>query len=213
MTTMTEFLSQEEIEQCIEQVEDLKKIKDINLMGKKLGLRKFKKTEKSLAREMIVKALEEKKNTEHNIESDSDLESLPDAPDAPVVEPFIAKVEEPLEEMVVTESVTEEMVLPEVEEEKPELVEAEKEKKMDTKNMYSMINEIVKNLKKNEEKMLNKQKDTDKKLKGEEDKNKNLNEEFENLFKKYELTVSENEKLSSSNMKLKEAVRNLMGDL
>jgi hypothetical protein len=212
---MTE-LSQEEIEQCIEQVQDLKKIKDINLMGKKLGLRKFKKTEKSLAREMIVKALEEMKNTDHNMESDSDVESLPDAPSDFEEEKFvIAKVEEPLEEMIVPEAVTEqeEMVVPQVEEEKPELIEAEEEKKMDTKNMYSMINEMVKNLKKNEENMINTQEETDKKLKREEKKNKNLNEEFENLFKKYELTVSENEKLSSSNMKLKEAVRNLMGDL
>lgn len=206
MATMVEF-TQNEILECLKQVEDLKKIKDINLMGKKLGLRKFKKTEKVLAREMIVNKLQELRGENLNM-SDSDLESLPDAPtiideDDEMEEELVVKVEEPREEMTV----------PPVEEEKPELVDVEKKEMENTNEMYQMINEMVEKLRKNEDGMNDKIGSLEQKTKTQEETIKNLNEEFENLFKKYELTVSENDKLQSSNIKLKEAVRNLMGDL
>lgn len=210
MASMIEF-TQNEILECLKQVEELKKIKDINLMGKKLGLRKFKKTEKVLAREMIVNKLQELRG--ENIDmSDSDFESLPDAPKIideddemePEEEKTVIKVEEPVEEMTV----------PAVEEEKPEIVEVPREEEeKDTKNMYKMINQMVENLMYNEEEMVKTQELLEEKTKRQGDTISKLNEEFENLFKKYELTVSENDKLQSSNLKLKEAVRNLMGDL
>lgn len=213
MATMVEF-TQNEILECLKQVEELKKIKDINLMGKKLGLRKFKKTEKVLAREMIVNKLQELRG--ENM-SDSDLESLPDAPtnideDDEMEEELVVKVEEP-EEMNVFLPVEEEMTVPAVEEEKPELVNIEKQEMGNTNEMYQMINEMVEKLRKNEDEMNKKIESLEQKTKTQEETIKNLNEEFENLFKKYELTVSENDKLQSSNIKLKEAVRNLMGDL
>ena len=207
MATMIEF-TQNEILECLKQVEELKKIKDINLMGKKLGLRKFKKTEKVLAREMIVNKLQELRGENINM-SDSDLESLPDAPtiidedDEMEEEKELMKVEEPREEMMV----------PAVEEEKPEIVEVPQQEIENTNEMYKMINEMVDKLRNNEEQMNQTIESLEEKTKGQKDENEKLNESFENLFKKYELACSENEKLTSSNLKLKEAVRNLMGDL
>jgi len=207
MAAMIEF-TQNEILECLKQVEELKKIKDINLMGKKLGLRKFKKTEKVLAREMIVNKLQELRGENINM-SDSDLESLPDAPtiidedDEMEEEKELMKVEEPREEMMV----------PAVEEEKPEIVEVPQQEIENTNEMYKMINEMVDKLRNNEEQMNQTIESLEEKTKGQKDENEKLNESFENLFKKYELACSENEKLTSSNLKLKEAVRNLMGDL
>ena len=211
MATMTQvLLSSDEVKQCILQVDDLKKIKDINLMGKKLGLRKFKKTEKSLARQMIVEKLEELQSQLSEFpsppstqDSDDEIEQEEDN--------LVVQVEEPREEMTVP--AVEEMTVPAVEE-KPELVDVEKEEeKYDTNKMYEMINEIVDKLKTNEDRMKNTNQELEEKTKKQGETIQNLNDEFEKLFKKYEMTVSENEKLQKSNDKLKLAVRNLMGDL
>ena len=205
-------LSQREIEGCLEQLELLKKIKEINLMGKKLGLGKFKKTEKVLAREMIVQKLHElqgqgqEEDDEDLIGSDSDLESLGDELVPEMVEEVVDVVEE-VPEMV------EEVV--DVVEEVPEMVEEIVDVCVvkDTKMMYQTINQMVKNLMKNEEDMENKNELLEKTNKSHEVTNKKLNVEFNNLYSKYQLVVSENEKLESSNMKLKECVRNLMGNM
>ena len=203
MLTMTQvLLSFDEIKECIIQVEDLKKIKDINLMGKKLGLRKFKKTEKPLARQMIVEKLEELQS--ELSEFPSPPSTTPDLDDEMEEEDkLVVKVEEPREEMTV----------PVVEEENPELVDIEKEEEYDTNKMYEMINEMVDKLKTNEDNMKKTNEELEEKTKELKTENQKLNEELENLFKKYEMTVSENEKLQKSNDKLKLAVRNLMGDL
>lgn len=204
LATMTQvLLSFDEVKQCILQVDDLKKIKDINLMGKKLGLKKFKKTEKSLARQMIVEKLEELQ---------SQLSEFPSPPSTQDSDDEIEQEEDNL--VVQVEEPREEMTVPAVEEEKPELVDVEKEEeKYDTNKMYEMINEMVDKLKTNEDRMKNTNQELEEKTKKQGETIQNLNDEFEKLFKKYEMTVSENEKLQKSNDKLKLAVRNLMGDL
>ena len=91
------LLSFDEVKECIRQVDDLKKIKDINKMGKLLDLRKFKKTEKSLARQIIVEKLEELK---------SQLEEFPSPPSTrdsddeieDEEEKSLVEVEEPMED-------------------------------------------------------------------------------------------------------------------
>ena len=154
-------LSYSELQTCLEQVDLLKKIKEINIMGKKLGLKKFKKTEKTFGREMIVQ-----------------------------------KLEKLLQE-------TEEVVVQETEEEVEEtVVEVVEEDMM----MYKTINKMLKKIMNREEDMKNKFDLLDK-------SNKKLNEEFENLYTKYQLVVSKNDKLETNNMRLKDAVRNLMGDM
>lgn len=204
LATMTQvLLSFDEVKQCILQVDDLKKIKDINLMGKKLGLKKFKKTEKSLARQMIVEKLEELQK------------QLSEFPSPPSTQDSDDEIEQEEDNLVVqVEEPREEMTVPAVEEEKPELVDVEKEEeKYDTNKMYEMINEMVDKLKTNEDRMKNTNQELEEKTKKQGETIQNLNDEFEKLFKKYEMTVSENEKLQKSNDKLKLAVRNLMGDL
>ena len=179
-------------------------------MGKKLGLRRFKKAEKVLAREMILNKLQELRG-EHLNMSDSDIESLPDAPAPTIIEDdemepesnIVISVQEPREEMTV----------PAVEEEKPELVYVEKEEKQNTNEMYQTINDMVEKLRNNEEEMKQMIESLEEKTKSQKNENEKLNESFENLFKKYEFACSENEKLTSNNLKLKESVRALMGNL
>ena len=210
MAAMTQvLLSSDEVKQCILQVDDLKKIKDINLMGKKLGLKKFKKTEKSLARQMIVEKLEELQSQLSEFPSPPSTQDSDD--EIEQEDNLVVQVEEPREEMTVP--AVEEMTVPAVEE-KPELVDVEKEEeKYDTNKMYKMINEIVDKLKTNEDRMKNTNQELEEKTKKQGETIQNLNDEFEKLFKKYEMTVSENEKLQKSNDKLKLAVHNLMGNL
>jgi len=208
MTALEEF-TQEELLQCLNQVEELKKIKDINLMGKKLGLRRFKKAEKVLAREMIVNKLQEFRD-----KNNSDLDSLSDVPSPPsIYEDEDDEIEQDEKEIVVSvQEPREEMTVPEVED-KPELVDIEKQEVQNTYEMYQTINKMVENLRNNEEQINQKVQSLEEKTKKQEETISQLNNEIDNLFKKYELTCSENEKLNISNLKLKEAVRNLMGDL
>jgi hypothetical protein len=209
MEPLTDF-TPELILECLNQVEDLKKIKDINLMGKKLGLRRFKKADKVLAREMIVNKLQELRG---EMISNLDLDSLPDAPsfedeeEEEEMEPeskIVISVQEPMEEM---------MVPTVVEEENPELVDIEKEEKQNTNEMYQIINNMVEKLRNNEKEMKQMNESLEEKTKSQKNENEKLNESFENLFKKYELACSENEKLTSNNLKLKESIRALMGNL
>jgi hypothetical protein len=203
MAAMTQvLLSSDEVKQCILQVDDLKKIKDINLMGKKLGLRKFKKTEKSLARQMIVEKLEELQ---------SQLSEFPSPPSTQDSDDEIEQEEDNL--VVQVEEPREEMTVPAVEE-KPELVDIEKEEeKYDTNKMYQTINEMVEILRSNEGEMYQRIESLKSKNNSLKEDNEKLNESFEDIYKKYELACSKNEKLQKSNDKLKLAVRNLMGDL
>ena len=60
-------------EECILQVVDLKKIRDINKMAKILDLRIFKKSEKPLARQMIVKELNFIKNEKEEYTKINDI--------------------------------------------------------------------------------------------------------------------------------------------
>ena len=211
MAAMTQvLLSSDEVKQCILQVDDLKKIKDINLMGKKLGLRKFKKTEKSLARQMIVEKLEELQSQLSEFpsppstqDSDDEIEQEEDN--------LVVQVEEPREEMTVP--AVEEMTVPAVEE-KPELVDIEKEEeKYDTNKMYQTINEMVEILRSNEGEMYQRIESLKSKNNSLKEDNEKLNESFEDIYKKYELACSKNEKLQKSNDKLKLVNCNLMGDL
>lgn len=208
MTALEEF-TPEELLQCLNQVEELKKIKDINLMGKKLGLRRFKKAEKVLAREMIVNKLQEFRD-----KNNYDLDSLSDVPLPPsIYEDEDDEIEQDEKGIVVSvQEPREEMTVPEVED-KPELVDIEKQEVPNTYEMYQTINKMVENLRNNEEQINQKVQSLEEKTKKQEETISKLNNEIDNLFKKYELTCSENEKINSSNLKLKEAVRNLMGDL
>jgi hypothetical protein len=61
------------LEECILQVVDLKRIRDINQMTKILDLRIFKKTEKPLARQMIVKELNFIKNEKEEYTKINDI--------------------------------------------------------------------------------------------------------------------------------------------
>ena len=211
MAAMTQvLLSSDEVKQCILQVDDLKKFKDINLMGKKLGLRKFKKSDnKSLARQMIVEKLKELQSQLSEFPSPPSTQDSDD--EIEQEDNLVVQVEEPREEMTVP--AVEEMTVPAVEE-KPELVDVEKEEeKYDTNKMYEMINEIVDKLKTNEDRMKNTNQELEEKTKKQGETIQNLNDEFDKLFKKYDNACSEKEKLQKSNDKLKLAVRNLMGDL
>jgi|ETNmetMinimDraft_8_1059916.scaffolds.fasta_scaffold01471_4 hypothetical protein len=203
MAAMTQvLLSSDEVKQCILQVDDLKKIKDINLMGKKLGLRKFKKTEKSLARQMIVEKLEELQ---------SQLSEFPSPPSTQDSDDEIEQEEDNL--VVQVEEPREEMTVPAVEE-KPELVDIEKEEeKYDTNKMYQTINEMVEILRSNEGEMYQRIESLKSKNNSLKEDNEKLNESFEDIYKKYELACSKNEKLQKSNDKLKLVNCNLMGDL
>ena len=198
------LLSFDEVKECIRQVDDLKKIKDINKMGKLLDLRKFKKTEKSLARQIIVEKLEELK---------SQLEEFPSPPSTRDSDDEIEDEEE--KSLVEVEEPMNEMTVPVVEEENLELVHIieEEREEVDTQKMYEMINELVDKLKTNEDNMKKTNRELEEKTKSQTDENEKLNKSFKSLFKKYELACSDNEKLQKSNDRLKGAVRNLMGDL
>jgi chromosome segregation ATPase len=198
-----------------ESISSLKKIKDLNNVCKQLGLSKFKKTEKPLAKETILNDINEKLQNSNNDESDlSDEEQ---------------------EEQEETVKYDAELVLSEydnfsdenVEEEEPNKVESLTEEPLkveeplsptnpeekDYDEIYKSLQTLLNELKTRENELLKQKSSVEKMNVCMEEKNKILTDEFNNLFNKYENTVAENETLKKSNEKLKNAVQNLMSNL
>ena len=216
-------LTKVELEELLQKVDTLKKIKDINVECKKVGLKKYKKTQKDEARKALTDKLnellsqyekeEEFENDDNedlgdNVFSDDEVEetkkSLAPSPQ-PSPEPSPQPSPEPSQNIVIKTEIL-------VDEDRVELdnTELKVEQSFAPPNTpvshYKRLHSLVDLLENNEKNLLNNynlEKDNNKKL---NKQLKDLNEELENLKVKYN-------DLEKKNLKLKKSLSALMDDM